>query len=969
MYYNFSTRINQLHKNNVCVNGEINSPLVQRVFADALDATKAYVVFYKDKLKAGTDYNVSLIDVTGINSSKLEGSSDVAVSVPKGYTFISGYSSDAFIYGYENGNFGPENNITINEALAMAKRLSIGVNYDSVQPSDMLATRLDMAEIIYILKNGSPLSEREDMFISLIGDGIIKGYEDGSYGKERYVTRAEAAVLFIRASERYLQKAEKNIIFNDVGGDYWAFNEITLASNKLKGNNNINWEIKDQNVEFDVYNEKETIWEQMPMITAEQREMGMLGGEGGQCMQSIEVDQVDGTLLFGGVDVNAMIRSTDGGKTWHRSNRGFEANGCVDTAIDPNNKNRVLAIGATGSYKPQLNGIYLSEDMGEHWVQVFSRRMDAQRDSREQLAWDKSSYDETIGGSRIAYWSSLWRVPDSVHNVPPVHKSDEVGGLLKTEDGGKTWFLVNAEMSDGYVEVNPENGWVYVGNDKGFHVSKDGGKTFTTKISGEPIMSVDVIHTKPNNVYISDSRGVMISEDGGNTFTRVKSNTFPGKTDFSDLRNVTMGLQVSPANPDYMMVDRRDFINYGNQRYVSHDGGKTWIETAYDTSKDFFFAHNRQHVIAWHPTDENKVWSLGGDWIVSSNDGGLNFIWDANGYCGIPPASRANFNPYVPGLFYVGAQDLDGIITYDNGYTWEPIEAAGKYWNAYGSYAVDENLLFAGLSDGWYNPRYLCVSEDGGETWTDTGLYLKNGTARWATSFWQSLNNPNILFAGEYYSTDRAKTWNEMDGCIGVLAINYYHNKEIYGTSGGGCIVVSYDDGKTWLPFAICKLDNETARSDVTTTWGSGVTIWDMEYDGINDILYYAVGHWASADCFAKIQDNEHTQLTQNILEQTTRGTVTYQLVAMDPNYPNVIYIAGYVGDGMGLAAVQRSCDGGETFQNICSMGDVNSIVKTGPSAGVGAQHITVNPFDGYLWLWDAGQGWWKFAPPYETEK
>ena len=947
-------------KSVVRVNGEEQPDLVQHAFLDCNDPTKLYVILFRDRLTAGTEYQISLSEeLTSKAGKALSGSSLCTVTTAEDYTNSSGYGKGAYIVGFPDGTFRPDDYVTREHALIMAKKVAPERDFSFLNSDQMVIRKSELARILYCIRYNKTPEQGAEVFDSLVRDGILRKNESGGYGMEDYVTRGEAVLLINRTLGRCANDCDtadfEIMPYSDVTKDHPLYNDISVATQVMKTTKEITWTQNIKPKTYDVMNTKNHIWEQIPIVSQAQKERGISGGEGGQWMQSIEVDQKDGTLLFGGVDVNGMIRSTDGGKTWHRSNRGFMAGGCVDTAIDPNNSDHVLAIGSSGSFRPQENGIYLSYDMGETWSQVHSRRMDAQRDTRDQLAWDASSYDETIGGSRIAYWSSLWRITDGINNAPATHRSDEVGGLFKSEDGGKSWFLVNSEMSDGFIKVDPVYGYVYLGNDNGFHVSRDGGKTFQTVLSHEPIMSVDCVNS---TVYINDSQGVLVSKDYGASFTRVASSTFPGKKDFSDLRNITMGLSVSPANQDRMLVDRRDWLNYRNQRYYSWDGGKTWAECQYDTSKDFYFAHNRQHAFAWHPTDPDKVWSMGGDWIASSTDGGKTFLWDAEGYCGTPPASRPNFNPYRPNVFYAGAQDLFGIKTEDRGKTWEAIKSVGKYWNAYGSYAVCRKIMFAGLSDGWYNPRYLCVTRDGGETWTDTGLLLKNGTARWATSFWQSANNPNVLFAGEYCSRDLGETWEEMQGCAGVMALNYYHNRECYGVLNG-CIVVSYDDGKTWLPFIKCK-----ANESVT---GSPPTVWDVEYDGINDILYYAVGPWTSAHNLVRVENNLHTNIGKNILVQEKAGVASWQLIALDPRYPDILYVGGYTGRGMGTAAVQRSCDRGESFQNLSSMGDSTSIVKDGPSAGVGPQQIVVEPDTGYLWSWDAGQGWWKFAPPYDN--
>ena len=165
---------------------------------------------------------------------------------------------------------------------------------------------------------------------------------------------------------------------------------------------------------LDVNNKKNHTWTQVPAVTQELRDMGVSGGEGGQWMQAIEIDKEDGNLMFAGIDIAGLIRSTDGGKSWHRSYRGFTASGCVDIEIDPNNKNRVLAIGSL-SNEP-FCGIYMSEDMGYSWHHVYSYIFNGQRDTRGQLAWDKSSYDKKLGGSKVAYWSNLYRLKAGLEN-------------------------------------------------------------------------------------------------------------------------------------------------------------------------------------------------------------------------------------------------------------------------------------------------------------------------------------------------------------------------------------------------------------------------------------------------------------------------------------------------------------------------------------------------------------------------
>ena len=308
------------------------------------------------------------------------------------------------------------------------------------------------------------------------------------------------------------------------------------------------------------------------------------------------------------------------------------------------------------------------------------------------------------------------------------------------------------------------------------------------------------------------------------------------------------------------------------------------------------------------------------------------------------------------------------MLSTNRGYTFVPIESEGGFGCAYGNYAVDENLLVAAIADGWYGLRKLHVSRDGGLSFKNLGLDLKYGLARRATSFWGSPKDRDTIFAGEYVSHDRADTWKEMTGCQFVMAVNYYHNKEAYGLQDE-VIVVSYDNGDTWYPFSDTYLDDEEALRGLGTMYstGSGKHCWDIEYDGINDILYYANGSVNSAHNLVRVENNVHKNIGGNVQIQEKVGDKWYQLIALDPRHPDVLYLGGYGAGAMKCSnSVQRSCDRGESFQIISSMGDNKSIVKDGESAGSGAETIVVHPEDGTLWLWAAGEGLWTFPAPYE---
>ena len=111
------------------------------------------------------------------------------------------------------------------------------------------------------------------------------------------------------------------------------------------------------------------VWEPVPFVSKELRDMGFEGGEGCQASATIVFDPVDGKVAYFGTDVGGVFKSTDGGKTWTPSNYDLDACGANHICFDPNNIDRVLLVGCNSGYH-SANGLYLTED-GERWDYVF----------------------------------------------------------------------------------------------------------------------------------------------------------------------------------------------------------------------------------------------------------------------------------------------------------------------------------------------------------------------------------------------------------------------------------------------------------------------------------------------------------------------------------------------------------------------------------------------------------------------
>ena len=226
----------------------------------------------------------------------------------------------------------------------------------------------------------------------------------------------------------------------------------------------------------------------------------------------------EGVIIAGTTD--GIWRSSDNGKSWNESNDGLLI--------------RHVRWIASSSYTPMTflagtepAGIFVSTDGGKTWGN--RPEIDIMRDAN---------------GWFLPYSPKAGCVRGFAVAKPDKHRSRmyaavEVGGVLISDDSGKTWTL--ADGSDG---------------------SPDFDRDLGTMIHPD-VHSIMVHPTSSDFVTAATGGGLYRSTDGG----RIWKNIY---------QCYIRAIWVDPANPQHMIAGPADGVSRNGRIEESNDGGQTW---------------------------------------------------------------------------------------------------------------------------------------------------------------------------------------------------------------------------------------------------------------------------------------------------------------------------------------------------------------------------------------------------------
>ncbi|WP_460326218.1 carbohydrate binding domain-containing protein [Paenibacillus sp. YSY-4.3] len=132
-----------------------------------------------------------------------------------------------FIKGYEDGTFKPSNSITRAEAAVMLSRAFQFAEIEQGMSTDVLGTFSDKSEI-----RSYSLSAVKGLVMA----GAMKGYPDGSFRPDRWVSRAEAVAMLDRLAGTVYNKAvtdeRKEVLANAIVNS----KEVIFRNKEITGN-------------------------------------------------------------------------------------------------------------------------------------------------------------------------------------------------------------------------------------------------------------------------------------------------------------------------------------------------------------------------------------------------------------------------------------------------------------------------------------------------------------------------------------------------------------------------------------------------------------------------------------------------------------------------------------------------------------------------------------------------------------
>ena len=501
----------------------------------------------------------------------------------------------------------------------------------------------------------------------------------------------------------------------------------------------------------------------------------------------------------GGGPGSGMYKSTDGGSSWKKINKGLPSVeiGRIGMDISPVDNNVLYAIVEAADRK---GGFYKSVDMGE--------------------SWSRQSGKVTSGN----YYQEIFADPVDLGTVYIMDTWMSV-----TKDGGKTFKNVGEDfkhVDNHAMWINPSNNnhWL-IGCDGGIYETFDAAKNwdFKKNLPITQFYKVAVDNDLPfYNIYGGTQDNFTI---GGPS----RVNTSHGITNqdwFITHGGDGFESQVDPENPNIVYSQSQ----YGwLVRYDKKSGEEVGIKPiARKGEVDYKWNWDAPLAVSNHKSGRlyfaaNKVFrsdDYGNSWEVISDDLSRKIdrnklkVYDRvlsmdavakNGstspYGTIVALSESPINE---DLIVIGTDDGLVQITSDGGKSWVKVDnipgaPSQSYVNSVYTSHHDENIIYVAFNHHKYGDfkPYIFMSSDKGSSWKSISSNLPSRGSVYAIE--EDHIDSGLIFCGTefgvFFSPDNGKVWKELSNglptiAVRDIAIQRDMNDLVLGTFGRGFYVL-----------------------------------------------------------------------------------------------------------------------------------------------------------------------------------
>ncbi len=381
-------------------------------------------------------------------------------------------------------------------------------------------------------------------------------------------------------------------------------------------------------------------------------------------VRAITVDPNDADFLVVG-GLTGVYRSADGGESWDKIS---DQENVESVAIDPRTHDRIYI----GTWRQG----WRTDDAGKTWARInngmvldtdmFGITIDPKNPDNIWIATCGWVYNTINRGD---LWTRYRDGFDNrrIHDVKIDPCDDDivyagsVAGLYRSEDKGKSWYLVSPEdlVVNSIVVHSGRPDRIILGVEgDGVYVSNDRGKTFVRSSEGLHNLRITSIVPEPAKkdvvyaavAYAGAASGVYRSDDGGRNWTKVSTTQLPE----------ILSLSIAPetdAQPKYLAGTEKGFF--------FSDDAKDWTQA---TPNDFPIRVNK--ILRFNQT---RFFAATSEGVLTSRDGGMKWYRLGGSDSRTVDITMGNLGK-SPALFALSAS---GITVFD-GEKWSAVKDAPK---------------------------------------------------------------------------------------------------------------------------------------------------------------------------------------------------------------------------------------------------------------------------------------------------